>query len=63
MTLGEIKAAISNLDQNEQKHLVLDVIKEIFPSVCTDEECLNQIRHFVDEETVRNYREQHMDSI
>ena len=63
MTFAEVKAAVFNLDQNEQKRLVMEVLTEIMPKVCTDEACLSKIRNFVDEEAVRTYREQHMDGI
>lgn len=63
MTLGEIKTAISKLDQTEQKRLLLEVLTEIMPKVCTDDDCLDQIRNFVDEETIKAYREQHMSGI
>ena len=63
MKFEELKAAILDLDQNEQKRLITEVLTEIMPKVCKDEACLNQIRHFVDEETIRTYRGQHMDGI
>ncbi len=63
MTFAEVKTAILNLDQSDQKRLVLEVLTEIMPKVCTDEACLSQIRNFVDEETIKTYREQHMDGI
>jgi len=63
MTLGEIKTAILMLDQSEQKRLLLEVLTEIMPKVCTDDACLDQIRNFVDEESIKSYREQHMSGI
>ena len=63
MTYDEIKAAVLNLEQSEQKRLIMEVLTEMLPRVCTDEACLNQIRNFVDEETIRTYREQHMGGI
>jgi len=63
MTFEELKAAVLGLDQSDQKRLILEVLTEIMPKVCTDDVCLNKIRNFVDEETVRTYREQHMDGI
>lgn len=63
MTVGEIKTAISKLDQTEQKRLLLEVLTEIMPKVCTDDDCLDQIRNFVDEETIKSYREQHMSGV
>jgi hypothetical protein len=63
MGFEEVKAAVLNLDQSQQKRLLMEVLTVIMPKVCTDDECLNQIRNFVDEETVKTYRQQHMDGI
>ncbi|KGO33101.1 MAG: hypothetical protein WBN83_09265 [Desulfoprunum sp.] len=63
MGYDELKAAVLDLDQSQQKQLVMEVLKELLPKVCNDEACLEQIRNFVDEETIRSYREQHMDSV
>lgn len=63
MLYEEVKAGILNLDQNEQKRLIMEVLTEMLPRLCQDDVCLDKIRNFVDEETVRSYREQHMDSI
>ncbi len=63
MTYDQIKSAVLNLEQSEQKRLIMDVLTEMLPIVCTDEDCLSQIRDFVNEETIRTYREQHMGGI
>lgn len=63
MTFEELKAAILNLGQNEQKRLIVEVLTSVMPKVCTDDACLDKIRSFVDEETIRTYRAQHMDGI
>ena len=63
MTFDEVKIAVLNLAESEQKRLIMEVLTEIMPQVCRDEECLSQIRNFVNQETIREYREQHMDSI
>ena len=63
MTYEEVKSAVLSLDHNEQKNLVMEVLTELLPKVCTDEACLSQIRDFVNEETIKTYREQHMDGI
>ncbi len=63
MGFEEVKAAVLNLDQSEQKRLLMEVLTSIMPKVCTDDDCLKQIRKFVDEETVKTYRQQHMDGI
>lgn len=63
MTFEEIKTAIFTLDDSDQKRLITEVLLEIMPKVCTDEECLGKIQNFVNEESIRSYREQHMDGI
>lgn len=63
MGYDELKAAVLNLDQSKQKQLVMEVLTQLLPKVCNDDACLDQLRHFVDAETVRSYREQHMDSV
>ena len=63
MRFEEIKAAVLKLDQSEQKRMMIEVLTEIMPKVCTDDACLSKIRSFVNEESIRTYREQHMDGI
>ena len=62
-TFDQVKSAVLNLEENEQKRLIMEVLTAIMPKVCTDEECLSQIRNFVNQETVKEYREQHMGGI
>jgi hypothetical protein len=63
MKFEEAKAAMLALDQNEQKRLIIELLTDIMPKVCTDDDCIGKIRGFVNEETIRTYREQHMDGI
>jgi hypothetical protein len=63
MKIEELKAAVLNLAPSEQKRLIVEVLTEIMPKVCTDDACLDKIRGFVDEETIKSYRAQHMDGI
>jgi len=63
MTFEEVKAMVLNLDQNDQKRLVMEVLPEILPKICTDEVCLSTIRNFVDEESIKGYRDEHMGGI
>jgi hypothetical protein len=63
MTFEQVKAAILGLNQSEQQRLIMEVLTEIMPKVCKDDACLSQIRNFVDEETIKMYREQHMGGI
>jgi hypothetical protein len=63
MTFEEIKTAILNLSGADQKRLITEVVPLIWPKACTDDVCLMKVRELVDEETVKGYREQHMDGI
>ncbi len=63
MTLEEIKQAILQLPSVDQKRLIVEIVPAIWGQACQDEECLTVMRGLVDEETVRKYREQHMDGI
>lgn len=63
MNYDEIKTAILNLNDEEQKRLIMEVMAAMLPKVCTDEECLTKIQDFVNEEAIKSYREQHMGGI
>lgn len=63
MNFEEIKTAILNLSGSDQKRLITEVVPQIWPKACIDDVCLMKIRELVDEETVKTYREQHMDGI
>jgi hypothetical protein len=63
MTFEDIKTAILNLSSEDQKRLITEVVPQIWQNACTDKACLVKMRELVDEETVKGYREQHMDAI
>jgi hypothetical protein len=63
MTFEELKTAILNLSEEDQKRLILEVVPEIWPKACTDDACLVKIRELVDEDAVRAYREQNLGGI
>ncbi len=63
MTFEETKAAVLSLNDNDQKRLIVEVLPEILPKVCTDEVCLSPIRNFINDETIKTYQEQHMGGI
>lgn len=63
MTFEEIKQAILKLSPADQKRLIIEVVPEIWGEACQDDECLIKIRSLVDEDTVKKYREQHMNGI
>jgi len=63
MTFEDIKTAILNLNSEDQKRLIMEVVPQIWQNACSDKACLGKMRELVDEETVKGYREQHMDAI
>ncbi|AOY57908.1 MULTISPECIES: hypothetical protein [Desulfococcus] len=63
MTLEEIKQAVLKLSPADQKRLILEVVPEIWGEACKDEACVLKIRSLVDEDTVKKYRQQHMNGI
>jgi len=63
MTFDEIKAAIKKLDDKGKRQVVLEVLPAIWPKIVGDDACIELLRKMVDEESVRKYREEHMDSI
>lgn len=60
MNIEEIKTAILNLDQSEQQRLLMELLPEVLPKVCTDDACLTIIRDFINEASSKSYREEHM---
>jgi hypothetical protein len=63
MTFEDIKTAILGLSSDDQKRLITEVVPQIWQNACADHACLAKMRELVDEETVKSYREQHMDAI
>jgi len=63
MTFEEIKAAVVGLDDQGKKRVVQELLPAIWPAIVADETCLKFMRKLVDEETVRQYKEEHMNSI
>jgi hypothetical protein len=63
MTFEDIKTAILGLSSDDQKRLITEVVPQIWQNACTDKACLLKMRELVDEETIKGYREQHMDAI
>ncbi len=63
MTFDEIKAAAIALDAEGKKRVICELLPAIWPAVVTDEVCLDFMRKLVDEDAVRQYQEEHMDSI
>jgi hypothetical protein len=63
MTFAELKAAVMELSLADQKRLIMEVVPQLWPKACVDDACLNRVKELVDEETVRKYREEHMNHI
>jgi hypothetical protein len=63
MTFDEIKSAVMNLNLDEQKRLLMEVVPSIWPKACVDDACVARIRSLVDEAAVKRYKEEHMGSI
>ena len=63
MTFEEVKEAVLNLSDEDQKRLITEVIPKIWGKACNDDACLIAVRKLVDEDAVRTYREQHMNGI
>jgi hypothetical protein len=62
MTFEEIKAAVLSLDDQGKRRVVQELLPAIWPAIVADETCLKFMRKLVDEEAVRQYKEEHMDS-
>ncbi len=63
MTFDEIKAAAVGLDAEGRKRVVCELLPAIWSTIVGDEVCLEFMRKLVDEDAVRQYKEEHMDSI
>ncbi len=63
MTVEEIKKAALELNHDDQKRLIVELVPEIWRVACVDDECLDRLRQLVDEEAVKRYRQEHYDSI
>jgi hypothetical protein len=58
VTLNEIRSAILDLSEADQKKLITEVVPLLWPKACLDDFCVSKFRELVDEATVREYREQ-----
>jgi hypothetical protein len=63
MEFEAIKAAVMNLDEGEQRRVVLELLPAIWPKIVADEACLNLIRKLIDAESVKRYQAEHLDHI
>jgi hypothetical protein len=63
MNCADIKAAIMELAQDEQRQLVRAVLPEIWPNLAGDDSFIKLIRQLVDEESIKRYQQENMDHI
>lgn len=63
MTFEEVKLAVLSLSDSDQKRLITEVVPQIWPKACEDDLCVKRVRELVDEDTIREYKAQHMGSI
>jgi hypothetical protein len=63
MEFEAIKAAVMNLDEAEQRRVVLELLPAIWPKIVADDACLKVIRKLIDAESVKKYQEEHLGHI
>jgi hypothetical protein len=63
MKFEAIKAAIMNLDEAEQRRVVLELLPAIWPQIAGDDACIKLLRKLIDEESVKKYQQEHLDHI
>jgi hypothetical protein len=63
MEFEAIKAAVMNLDEGQQRRVVLELLPAIWPHIAADEACLKLIKKLIDAESVKRYQEEHLDHI
>jgi hypothetical protein len=63
MEFEAIKAAVMELDEGEQRRVVLELLPAIWPKIAADNACLKLIKKLIDAESVKKYQEEHLDHI
>jgi hypothetical protein len=63
MSFEEIKDSIMNLDTNDRKRLIMEVVPQVWESACDDLSCALTLKKLVDSDIVRPYDEMHMGGI
>lgn len=63
MTFEELKSAMLNMSERDQKRFVTEVVPAIWPKICADDACVARFRELVDEATIKKYREEHLGNI
>jgi hypothetical protein len=59
--IEEVKAVLANLDERELRRVVLEVLPDIWPKIVGDAACVQLLRKLVDEASVNQYQEDHLD--
>jgi hypothetical protein len=59
----EIKTAVLKLDKKGQRRVVQELLPAIWPNIVSDESSIQFLRKLVDEESIRKYKEEHLDHI
>jgi len=63
MEFEAIKAVVMDLDEAEQRRVVLELLPAIWPKIVTDDACLKLMKKLIDAESVKRYQEEHLDHI
>jgi hypothetical protein len=63
MKFDEIKAAVMNLAEGEQRRVVLELLPAIWPQIVGDDACIQLIRNLIDAESMKKYQQEHLDHI
>ncbi len=63
MGFEEIKAEIMNMDANDRRRLIVEVVPQIWESACEDPACALKLKQLVDTDIVRPYDEMFMGGI
>ena len=55
MNFEEIKSDIMNMDANDQKRLIMELVPQIWKRACEDESCAFKLKDLVDSDVIRTY--------
>ncbi|MGA2400905.1 MAG: hypothetical protein ABSG91_04255 [Syntrophobacteraceae bacterium] len=55
MSFSEIKDAIMNMDTNDQKRLITEVVPQMWERACEDVTCALKLKELVDRDIIRPY--------
>ena len=63
MSFEEIKDSIINMDADDQKRLITEVVPQVWENACDDPTCALRLKDLVDRDIVRPYDELFMGGI